>query len=241
MKKVLTILLLLCYVSVFAEEEGQELHVAKGECLPPLIIPVIFIAMCLYIACFVAVPIMAHRRHRSMILWSLMSLFITPFITMILLSYLGNRTDYTRQSKFNILDFIFWRAAEIYARRGLGPIGPEKLYTGAHPDNLVSFPIAAVTLIIPSQIYKLFFRYTLYFNYFKAYLFGWVIVFALYFLLVSIAFERRYERIPIDMLREKYKSSRLDRLVPDFAIILVPILLCIGGILFAFYNIIWLF
>lgn len=211
---------------------------AKAECLPPLIIPVIFIALCLYIACFVGVPIMAHRRHRSMILWSLMSLFITPFITIILLSYLGKITDYTRQSKFNILDFTFWRAAEIYARRGLGPIGPEKLYTGAHPDNLVSFPVAAVTLIIPCLIYKLFFRYNLDI---EAYLIGWVIVFALYFLLVSIAFERRYERIPIDMIREKYKSSRLDRLVPDFAIILVPIVLCIGGILFAFYNIIWLF
>ena len=211
---------------------------AKAECLPPLIIPVIFIALCLYIACFVGVPIMAHRRHRSMILWSLISLFITPFITIILLSYLGKITDYTRQSKFNILDFTFWRAAEIYARRGLGPIGPEKLYTGAHPDNLVSFPVAAITLIIPCLIYKLFFRYTLDI---EAYLLGWVIVFALYFLLVSIAFERRYNRIPIDMLREKYKSSRLDRLVPDFAIILVPIVLCIGGILFAFYNIIWLF
>ena len=238
MKKVLTILLLICSVSVFAGGEGQELHVAKAECLPPLIIPVLFIAMFLYIACFVGVPIMAHRRHRSMILWSLISLFITPFITIILLSYLGKITDYTRQSKFNILDFIFWRAAEIYARRGLGPIGPEKLYTGAHPDNLVSFPVAAVTLIIPCLIYKLFFRYNLDI---EAYLIGWVIVFALYFLLVSIAFERRYNRIPIDMLREKYKSSRLDRLVPDFAIILVPILLCIGGILFAFYNIIWLF
>lgn len=225
-------------MSVFAREEGQELHVAKAECIPPLIIPVLFIALCLYIACFVGVPIMAHRRHRSMILWSLMSLFITPFITIILLSYLGKITDYTRQSKFNILDFIFWRAAEIYARRGLGPIGPEKLYTGAHPDNLVSFPVAAVTLIIPCLIYKLFFRYTLDI---EAYQIGWVIVFALYFLLVSIAFERRYNRIPIDMLREKYKSSRLDRLVPDFAIILVPIVLCIGGILFAFYNIIWLF
>jgi hypothetical protein len=224
-------------VTVFAGEEGQELHVAKAECLPPLIIPVIFIALCLYIACFVGVPIMAHRRHRSMILWSLISLFITPFITIILLSYLGKITDYTRQSKFNILDFTFWRAAEIYARRGLGPIGPEKLYTGAHPDNLVSFPVAAVTLIIPCLIYKLFFRYTLDI---EAYQIGWVIVFALYFLLVSIAFERRYNRIPIDMLREKYKSSRLDRLVPDFAIILVPIVLCIGGILFAFYNIIWL-
>ena len=224
-------------MSVFAGEEGQELHVAKAECLPPLIIPVIFIALCLYIACFVGVPIMAYRRHRSMILWSLISLFITPFITIILLSYLGKITDYTRQSKFNILDFTFWRAAEIYARRGLGPIGPEKLYTGAHPDNLVSFPVAAVTLIIPSQIYKLFFRYNLDI---EAYLFGWIIAFALYFLLVSIAFERRYERIPIDMLREKYKSSKLDRLVPDFAIILVPIVLCIGGILFAFYNIIWL-
>ena len=224
-------------MSVFAGEGGQELYVARGECLSPMIIPVIFIALCLYIACFVGVPIMAHRRHRSMILWSLMSLFITPFITIILLSYLGKITDYTRQSKFNILDFTFWRAAEIYARRGLGPIGPEKLYTGAHPDNLVSFPVAAVTLIIPSQIYKLFFRYNLDI---EAYQIGWVIVFALYFLLVSIAFERRYNRIPIDMLREKYKSSRLDRLVPDFAIILVPIVLCIGGILFAFYNIIWL-
>ena len=225
-------------MSVFAGEGGQELYVARGECLSPMIIPVIFIALCLYIACFVGVPIMAYRRHRSMILWSLMSLFITPFITIILLSYLGKITDYTRQSKFNILDFIFWRAAEIYARRGLGPIGPEKLYTGAHPDNLVSFPVAAVTLIIPCLIYKLFFRYNLDI---EAYLLGWVIVFALYFLLVSIAFERRYNRIPIDMLREKYKSSRLDRLVPDFAIILVPIVLCIGGILFAFYNIIWLF
>ena len=56
---------------------------------------------------------------------------------------------------FYILDFIYYRAAEIYARRGLGPIGPEKLYTGAHPDNLVSFPVAAITLIIPCLIYKL--------------------------------------------------------------------------------------
>ena len=54
MKKLLPILFLLCSVAVFAEEEGQELPVGKGECLSPgiIFVPIIMIAipMIYYIA-----------------------------------------------------------------------------------------------------------------------------------------------------------------------------------------------
>ena len=136
---------------------------------------------------------------------------------------------------FYILDFIFYRAAEIYARFGLGPVGPKKFYTGASPDCFVSFPIYGITLFIPLNIYKFTFRYILDV---EAFIIGILITFTLYFLLINIIFDRRYKDISFDTLRLKYKSSKLDKYVPDFVIILVPIVLWIGGTLFAFYTII---
>ena len=137
---------------------------------------------------------------------------------------------------FYILDFIYYRAAEIYARFGLGPIGPRKFYTGASPDCFVSFPISGITLFIPLIIYKIIFRFILDA---EAFIIGMLITFTLYFLLINIIFDRRYKDIPFDTLRLKYKSSKLDRYVPDFAIILVPIVLWIGGMFFAFLAFIW--
>lgn len=47
MKKLLPILFLLCSVAVFAEEEGQELPVGKGECLSPgiIFVPIFLLAI----------------------------------------------------------------------------------------------------------------------------------------------------------------------------------------------------
>ena len=134
---------------------------------------------------------------------------------------------------FYILDFIYYRAAEIYAHFGLGPVGPKKFYTGATPDCLVSFPIAGVTSFIPLNIYKFIFIGVLDI---KAFVIGMLIVFALYFILINVVFERRYERIPFERLRKEYRCSRLDKYVPNFAIILVPVVLWIGGIFFAFFT-----
>ena len=47
MKKLLPILFLLCSVAVFAEEEGQELPVGKGECLSPgiILVPILLLGI----------------------------------------------------------------------------------------------------------------------------------------------------------------------------------------------------
>lgn len=134
---------------------------------------------------------------------------------------------------FYILDFIYYRVAEIYARRGLGPIGPEKFYTGAHPDHFVSFPVFGVTLFIPLNIYNYIFRYVLDV---QVFVIGMFVVFGLYSFLILIPLQHRYERIPIDSLKLKYEDSWLDRHVTNFAIIPIAIVLTIGGIFFAFFT-----
>lgn len=53
MKKLLPILFLLCSVAVFAEEEGQELPVGKGECLSP---GIIFVPIFLLAIIMIAIP-----------------------------------------------------------------------------------------------------------------------------------------------------------------------------------------
>jgi len=134
---------------------------------------------------------------------------------------------------FYILDFIYYRVAEIYARRGLGPIGPEKFYTGAHPDHFVSFPVFGVTLFIPINIYKFIFWNNIDI---ESYLIGLLIVFALYSLLIIIIFDRRYHRMDIDLLRRKYKPSSLYRNVPGWAVISISIALFLVGMAFGLYT-----
>ena len=146
----------------------------------------------------------------------------------------NNLIDFYVKKMFYILDFIYYRAAKIYAHFGLGPIGPKKFYNGATPDCLVSFPIAGITSFIPLNIYRFIFTEILDV---KAFVIGALIVFSLYAVLISIVFERRYNRIPFDTLRQEYKSSRIDRIVPNFAIILVPVVLWIVGMFFALYSV----
>ena len=56
MKKLLPIFFLLCSVSVFAEEEGQDLPTAKGECISPFALfipfftPLMLLAFYLFIS-----------------------------------------------------------------------------------------------------------------------------------------------------------------------------------------------
>lgn len=57
MKKLLPILFLLCSVAVFAEEEGQELPVGKGECLSP---GIIFVPIFLLAIIMIAIPSIYH-------------------------------------------------------------------------------------------------------------------------------------------------------------------------------------
>jgi len=59
---------------------------------------------------------------------------------------------------FYILDFIYYKAAKLYAKFKLGPIGPKIFYTGAHPDTIVSLIVSGVTLFIPLNIYKYIFH-----------------------------------------------------------------------------------
>lgn len=135
---------------------------------------------------------------------------------------------------FYILDFIYYKAAKIYAKFKLGPIGPNKFYTGAHPDTIVSLIVFGVTLFIPLNIYNYIFRYVLDV---QVFVIGMFVVFGLYSFLILIPLQHRYERIPIDSLKLKYEDSWLDRHVTNFAIIPIAIVLTIGGIFFAFFHI----
>lgn len=60
MKKLLPILFLLCSVAVFAEEEGQELPVGKGECLSP---GIIFVPIFLLAIIMIAIPMIYYFYH----------------------------------------------------------------------------------------------------------------------------------------------------------------------------------
>lgn len=78
MKKVSTILLLLCYVSVFAEEEGQDVPVAKGECISPfgLCMPLAELAFFLFIAglVYILAEITGKRDEDNKEWWIIISL-----------------------------------------------------------------------------------------------------------------------------------------------------------------------
>ena len=134
---------------------------------------------------------------------------------------------------FYILDFIYYKAAKLYAKFKLGPIGPTKFYTGAHPDDIVSLIVIGVTLFIPLNIYKYIFMYILDA---QAFLIGALVVFAIYTFLILIPFTHRYERIPIDSLRRKYEDCWLDRHMPNFMIIPISIVLFVGGLFFAVFT-----
>ena len=60
MKKPLPILFLLCSVAVFAEEEGQELPVGKGECLSP---GIIFVPIFLLAIIMIVIPMIYYFYH----------------------------------------------------------------------------------------------------------------------------------------------------------------------------------
>ena len=128
---------------------------------------------------------------------------------------------------FYILDFVYYKVAEVYGFFGLAPIG-KKDYTRATPDFFVSAPIFNITLIIPLYIYKLIFCS---FLDKEAFFIGMLIVLTPYCLYISIAFDRRYKRISIDRLRReyKYKFNWLYRLVPGFVVLLGSIVLSLGG------------
>ena len=134
---------------------------------------------------------------------------------------------------FYILDFIYYKAAKLYAKFKLGPIGPKIFYTGAHPDTIVSLIVFGVTLFIPLNIYKYIFMYILDA---QAFVIGMLVVFALYYFLILIPFQLRYERIPIDSLKRKYEGCWLDSHMSNFMIIPIAIVLTVGGIFFAFFT-----
>lgn len=82
MKKLLPILFLLCSVAVFAEEEGQDLPVAKGECLSPFALfipfftPLVQLAFYLFVAglVYVIAEITGKRNEDNKVLWIIISL-----------------------------------------------------------------------------------------------------------------------------------------------------------------------
>ena len=82
MKKLLPILFLLCSVAVFAEEEGQDLPVAQGECLSPLALfipfftPLVQLAFYLFVAglVYVIAEITGKRNEDNKVLWIIISL-----------------------------------------------------------------------------------------------------------------------------------------------------------------------
>lgn len=82
MKKLLPIFFLLCSMSVFAEEEGQDLPTAKGECISPFALfipfftPLMLLAFYLFISglVYVIAEIAGKRDEDNKVLWTIISL-----------------------------------------------------------------------------------------------------------------------------------------------------------------------
>ena len=82
MKKLLTLLFLLCSIAILAEEEGQDLPVGKGECLSPFALfipfftPLVQLAFYLFIVglIYVIAEITGKRNEDNKVLWIIISL-----------------------------------------------------------------------------------------------------------------------------------------------------------------------
>ena len=92
MKKLLPILFLLCSVAVFAEEEGQELPVGKGECLSP---GIIFVPIFLLAIIMIAIPSIYHIakskgkiNRKNKVWWIIISILAGIVISPIVLFFI---------------------------------------------------------------------------------------------------------------------------------------------------------
>lgn len=92
MKKLLPILFLLCSVAVFAEEEGQELPVGKGECLSP---GIIFVPIFLLAIIMIAIPMIYYIakskgkiNRRNKVWWIIISILAGIVISPIVLFFI---------------------------------------------------------------------------------------------------------------------------------------------------------
>jgi hypothetical protein len=92
MKKPLPILFLLCSVAVFAEEEGQELPVGKGECLSP---GIIFVPIFLLAIIMIAIPMIYYIakskgkiNRKNKVWWIIISILAGIVISPIVLFFI---------------------------------------------------------------------------------------------------------------------------------------------------------
>ena len=82
----------------FEDDQQEDVEYGRGECLSPLaiIIPIILLAIFLFaiaIGLYVLAGIMAKRRHRSVALWVIISLFTTPILAIIILLCVGDSDE----------------------------------------------------------------------------------------------------------------------------------------------------
>lgn len=92
MKKPLPILFLLCSVAVFAEEEGQELPVGKGECLSP---GIFFVPIFLLAIIMIAIPMIYYIakskgkiNRKNKVWWIIISILAGIVISPIVLFFI---------------------------------------------------------------------------------------------------------------------------------------------------------
>ena len=92
MKKLLPILFLLCSVAVFAEKEGQELPVGKGECLSP---GIIFVPIFLLAIIMIAIPMIYYIakskgkiNRKNKVWWIIISILAGIVISPIVLFFI---------------------------------------------------------------------------------------------------------------------------------------------------------
>ena len=92
MKKPVPILFLLCSVAVFAEEEGQELPVGKGECLSP---GIIFVPIFLLAIIMIAIPMIYYIakskgkiNRKNKVWWIIISILAGIVISPIVLFFI---------------------------------------------------------------------------------------------------------------------------------------------------------
>lgn len=64
-------------------------------------IAAVFFVLCIIVGLYVLVAMMAKSRHREVALWLILSVFISPFIVMIILLCIGDdeRYNYIRQQR----------------------------------------------------------------------------------------------------------------------------------------------
>lgn len=128
----------------------------------------------------------------------------------------------------NIIDYYYCRILRMLLRR-------KKYYRLHRAATTTSMVVACSLLFIPFNIFEFLFGFGI---------ISQVLLFT-YIIGMSVLIDKRYKKLENDVqgrvkFIRKFSSSRLNRLIPDWLIVVIGCVLGAGGLVFAFISNNWL-